>query len=512
MTNNRPFAVEVDSGSDYYWCTCGRSKNQPFCDGSHFGTEFFPQKFTAQTTETVYFCGCKESKNNPFCDGTHVSLTISDPVKTSFSASVQPDDVDIDVGEEESLLTASLRNNISHLSACGGAGKCSTCRVEITDGLDNCHPRNELEEQLAAKLNLPANIRLGCQTKLRGNVRYKRLLLDKRDVELNNQVSEQKLESVGTLRNLTILFCDIKGFTPFSESLSAYDVIFILNRYFSIMREVIIRHGGEINNYIGDAILAIFGLKESKQQALRAVSAGLEMTRAMDEFKSYLKTAYGRDFDIRVGIHYGEVISGSVGLGEDKKVTVIGDTVNVASRIEAINKEAGTRLLISETVYELVKSDVTVSNYLRLKLRGTSNLITLHEVSDVNSAAMNFDAPETEKVIGDTIWFRTLPNSELKLGEKKKYKLEDKEILLINQGDVFAIENLCPHLDLPLDVGQLTDKDTILCPYHASEFCFKSGEVRSWVGQSADEQSEECKPLNTIEVHQDEDYIWVKTN
>ena len=511
MTNNRPFAVDVTIGSDYYWCTCGRSANQPFCDGSHAGSEFLPQKLTAEKTETVYLCGCKETKNSPFCDGSHQNMTIPKVVKKSFLADVQPDDIAIDIGEEESILTASLRNNISHLSACGGTGKCSTCRVEIIDGLENCYPRNDLEQKLATKLNLPNNIRLGCQTKLRGDVKYKRLLLDKRDAELNNQVSEQKLEAVGTLRNLTILFCDIKGFTPFSESLSAYDVIFILNRYISIMREVIIQHGGEINNYIGDAIMAIFGLKESKQQALRAVSAGVEMTRAMDEFKSYLKMAYGRDFDIRVGIHYGEVISGSVGLGEDKKVTAIGDTVNIASRIEAINKEAGTRLLISETVYELVKSDVTVCNYLRLKLRGTSNLITLHEVSEVNAAAMNFDAPETEKRIGDNVWFRTLPNSELQLGEKKKYQIKDKEILLINQGNVFAIENLCPHLDLPLDVGQITEKDTILCPYHASEFCFKTGEVRSWVGQSADKTLEECIPLNTIEVYQDDDYIWVKS-
>ena len=96
------------------------------------------------------------------------------------------------------------------------------------------------------------------------------------------------------------------------------------------MREVIIRHGGEINNYIGDAILAIFGLKESRQQTLRAVSASLEMLRAMDEFKTYLNNAYGNEFDIRIEpsnlwLHYGEVISGSVGQGEDKKVTVIGD-------------------------------------------------------------------------------------------------------------------------------------------------------------------------------------------
>ena len=119
-------------------------------------------------------------------------------------------------------------------------------------------PRNDQEQILANKLSFPSNIRLGCQTKLKGNISFRRLLLDKRDVSLNNQISDQKLESVGTIRNLTILFCDIKGFTPFSESLSAYDVIFILNRYISIMREVIIQHGGEINNYIGDAILAIF--------------------------------------------------------------------------------------------------------------------------------------------------------------------------------------------------------------------------------------------------------------
>ena len=351
---------------------------------------------------------------------------------------------------------------------------------------------------------------MGCQTKLTGNISFRRLLLDKRDADLNNQITEQKLESVGTIRNLTILFCDIKGFTPFSESLSAYDVIFILNRYFSIMREVIIRHGGEVNNYIGDAVMAIFGLKESRQQSLRAVSASVEMLKEMDQFKSYLKKAYGRDFDIRVGVHYGEVISGSVGSGDDRKLTVIGDAVNIASRIEAINKEAGTRLLISETVYDQVKDKISVRNYLRLKLRGTSNLITLHEVSEINIGALDLNVTEVERTIEGKVWFRTLPIVELNLGEKKKYILNEKEILLINEGEVYAIENLCPHMDLPLDIGQITDKATILCPYHKSEFCFKSGEVKKWVGKRPEEYEGECKPLNTISVQKHEDYIWVQ--
>ena len=99
---------------------------------------------------------------------------------------------------------------------------------------------------------------------------------------------------------------------------------------------------------------------------------------------------------------------------------------------------------------------------------------------------------------------------ELNLGEKKKYILNEKEILLINEGEVYAIENLCPHMDLPLDIGQITDKATILCPYHKSEFCFKSGEVKKWVGKRPEEYEGECKPLNTISVQKHEDYIWVQ--
>lgn len=69
-----PFAVEVEQGKDYYWCACGLSKSQPFCDGSHKGSAFVPTKFTAEQSKTVYFCGCKQSKNGVLCDGTHKGL------------------------------------------------------------------------------------------------------------------------------------------------------------------------------------------------------------------------------------------------------------------------------------------------------------------------------------------------------------------------------------------------------------------------------------------------------
>ncbi len=69
-----PYPTEVEAGKTYYWCACGRSKDQPFCDGSHKGTGFEPVAFTAEKTGTVYLCGCKRTANRPFCDGTHKTL------------------------------------------------------------------------------------------------------------------------------------------------------------------------------------------------------------------------------------------------------------------------------------------------------------------------------------------------------------------------------------------------------------------------------------------------------
>ncbi len=74
IAQKSPYAVEVEAGKKYWWCACGQSKKQPFCDGSHKGTEFSPMEHQAQTSGTVYFCGCKQTKKSPLCDGTHNGL------------------------------------------------------------------------------------------------------------------------------------------------------------------------------------------------------------------------------------------------------------------------------------------------------------------------------------------------------------------------------------------------------------------------------------------------------
>ena len=74
ISQKAPFAVEVEAGNNYYWCSCGMSKSQPFCDGSHQGSEFTTVEYKATESETVYFCGCKQSSNQPLCDGSHSNL------------------------------------------------------------------------------------------------------------------------------------------------------------------------------------------------------------------------------------------------------------------------------------------------------------------------------------------------------------------------------------------------------------------------------------------------------
>ncbi len=115
-----------------------------------------------------------------------------------FKINLSPDDTEINISEDETILTASLRNDIQHLHACGGLEMCSTCRVEVLSGEDNLCPKSESEQALSDKLELPSNIRLACQTKVKGNVKLKRLLLDQKDLVLANQMTKNSVGSIGS--------------------------------------------------------------------------------------------------------------------------------------------------------------------------------------------------------------------------------------------------------------------------------------------------------------------------
>jgi adenylate cyclase len=155
------------------------------------------------------------------------------------------------------------------------------------------------------------------------------------------------LEGTGQAREVTLLFSDIRGFTTLSESRAPHEVVEILNRYFTRQVDVIFRHGGSLDKFIGDAIMAFWGAPlDDPDHAQHAVACALDMADTLLAFKAELGEL-GRDFDVGIGIHSGPAVVGLIGSEKRREYTSIGDTVNLASRIEGLTKEAGRRILVS---------------------------------------------------------------------------------------------------------------------------------------------------------------------
>ena len=196
-----------------------------------------------------------------------------------------PDGKKIEANEGETILLAALRAGIEHAHLCGGSARCSTCRVIILEGLENCAPLNPEEQFIADMLRFDPKVRLACQTVVTGDVKLRRLITDiLEDVEVASlYIKGVEPCSIGVEKYVLVLFSDIKGFTPFAESLLPYDVIHALNLYFQKVGEVIGRHSGVINNYMGDGFMALFETDDPVEGALRSVRAGLELIDAVQE-------------------------------------------------------------------------------------------------------------------------------------------------------------------------------------------------------------------------------------
>jgi len=205
------------------------------------------------------------------------------------------------------------------------------------------------------------------------------------DLELIHQQMTSKggRAAIGEEKQIAILFADLRGFTNFSEALPAYDVIYVLNRYFDHMGKIVERHGGVISNYMGDGCMALFGVDDRDRAAERAVRAAVDMQNAMVSINTYLEDLYYRQLQIGIGVHFGQVVLGAVSAANSKQITAIGDAVNLASRIEAANKTVGTNLLISEDTYALVRNLVSINRRCQVKIPGKSGEYLLYEVTNI---------------------------------------------------------------------------------------------------------------------------------
>jgi class 3 adenylate cyclase len=191
----------------------------------------------------------------------------------------------------------------------------------------------------------------------------------------------------GQRRVMTVMFCDMKGFTALSEGVTPQGLVKIMNRYLSTMSEPIHTHRGVIDKYIGDGIMAYWGppFVEETEQAKCACSAAIDMIGRLETLRKELPELLGVrsiavDCDLRIGIATGETLVGSIGSKYMMSFTVMGDTVNLAARLESANKVYGSRCLISEATAKICSADFEVREIDRVVLTGQSQQQTVYEV------------------------------------------------------------------------------------------------------------------------------------
>jgi adenylate cyclase len=184
-------------------------------------------------------------------------------------------------------------------------------------------------------------------------------------------------------KHVTILLSDLRGFTAMAEKYSALEVIDLLNQYFLKMSEVIQRYNGTIDKFMGDAIMVLFGAPTTKEDDLeRGLACAIEMQIAMTEFNSETKLKNYPPLFMGIGINTGEVVAGQLGSYIHSEYTVIGDEVNLASRVEAHSLRG--QILISENCYQQAKDFIEIGSRNTVRVKGKTDVVNLYELVATN--------------------------------------------------------------------------------------------------------------------------------
>ncbi len=212
--------------------------------------------------------------------------------------------------------------------------------------------------------------------------------------ELVNQLlnNPEKLSLGGVKKNITIMFSDIEGFTSISEKMKAEKLVVFINNYLSIMTSIVLKHSGTLDKYLGDSLMAFWGAPlDVANKELEACRTAIIMQKKMDELKSKFSTDAARKVRTRIGINSSEVVVGNIGGVERFDYTVIGDGVNLASRLESANKFYGTTIMISEATYAKVKADVFVRIIDKIVVKGKTKPITVYELLGIKNENSNLE-------------------------------------------------------------------------------------------------------------------------
>jgi len=297
-----------------------------------------------------------------------------------------PDGRFVEVVPGTSVLEASRLAGIPHAHVCGGRGRCSTCRVRVRGELHSMDPPGEDELRVLRRIGATSNVRLACQLRPHGAVEVTPLL----PPFAHAADGRRRVDSAqGSEREIAILFADIRGFTSLAEGRLPYDVVFVLNRYFTAMGQAVEAAGGRVDKFIGDGVMALFGIESDARAASRAA---LDAARLMSERLGELNRSLGGELDqplrIGIGIHIGPTIIGEMGYGSTVAMTAIGDAVNTASRLETLTKTYGCQLVVSEETVLRAGLDLSAFPRYEIEIRGKRDMLAVRTVTSASDLSV----------------------------------------------------------------------------------------------------------------------------
>jgi adenylate cyclase len=300
-----------------------------------------------------------------------------------------PDGRIVEVAPGTSVLEASRLAGIPHASVCGGRGRCSTCRIRVRGEIHSIDAPGEDELRVLRRIGATSSVRLACQLRPRGAVEVTPLL----PPFAHAADGRRRVDLVqGSEREIAIMFVDIRGFTALSEGRLPYDVVFVLNRYFAAMGRAVEAAGGRVDKFIGDGVMALFGIERGAQAGCReALAAARLMSERIPELNASMQAELDRPLRIGIGIHCGPTIVGEMGYGNAAAITAIGDAVNTASRLESLTKNFACELVVSEEAVSRAGLDLSAFPQREMEIRGKREMLavrTLVSAAELPAAAL----------------------------------------------------------------------------------------------------------------------------
>jgi adenylate cyclase len=283
-----------------------------------------------------------------------------------------------------SVLEASLRNNVPHASVCGGRARCSTCRIRIIGDCSHLPEPSQREAFVLARVGATdPSIRLACQLRPTSDLSFFQLFLP-HTVSAGSQASNPT--RIGQERYLVSVFVDMRGSTKLAEKRLPFDTVFIVNRFLGAVSQAVIESGGQPNQFVGDGMLALFGLTASRQDACRqALNAAAMIAANVDELNRFLEHDLREPIRFGIGIHGGEVIVGDIGYRDHMVFTALGDAVNVAARLQDMTKALACEVVVSEEVRATAGLSANALPQQEVAIRGRNEPMIVRTVTDART-------------------------------------------------------------------------------------------------------------------------------